>query len=128
MGKVVVNLKDYRSPLPEVIKPKGSLNQGVIIRQACCELYNTKSQPFYDAATSFDVSTSPVGAVWHDKATVVDQIIEHIKNTERDGGMEFPVQMVHDRFSDWARNNQISRKRLKEQARAIMIQAAQAAE
>lgn len=128
MVKNVVPLKDYRPPLPEVIRPKSSFSQGVIIRQVCCELYNTKSQPFYDAATSFDVSTSPVRAVWYDKATVVDQIIEHIKNTERDVGLEFPVQLVHDRFNDWARDNQINRKRLKAQAKALMIAAAKAAE
>ena len=128
MVKNVVPLKDYRPPLPEVIKPKGSLNQRIIIRQVCCELYNTKHQPFYDAATSFDPSTSPSSAVWYDKATVVDQIIEHIQNTERDAGLEFPVQMVHDCFSDWARANQINRKRLKAQAKALMIAAAKAAE
>ena len=128
MVKTVVDLKDYMPPLPEEIKPKGSLNQGVIIRQACCELWNTKQQPFYNAATSIDVSTSPSGAVWYDKSTVVDQILDHIQSTESGHGLGFPVPLVYSRFADWARANNISRRQLKLQAKANMIEAAKAAE
>jgi hypothetical protein len=77
---------------------------------------------------SFDPSTSPVGAVWYDKSTVVQEITAHIQNTERDAGLEFPVQMVHDCFSDWARVNKVNRTRLKAEARALMIAAVKAAE
>jgi hypothetical protein len=128
MVKTVVNLKDYMPPLPEEIRPKGSLTLGIIVRQACCTLWNAKQQPFYSAAVSIDVSTSPSGAVWYDKATVVDQIIDAIQSAEIDQGMELPVAQVHARFTDWARSNNISRRQLKIQAKARMIEAAQAAE
>ena len=128
MVKTVVNLKDYMPALPEVISPKGSLSLGIIVRQACCVLWNAKQQPFYNAATSVDVSTSPSGAVWYDKATVVDQIIDHIQSAESNQGVELPVALVHARFADWARANNISRRQLKLQAKSSMIAAAQAAE
>lgn len=128
MAKTVVNLKDFMPPLPETINPKGSVDQGIIIRQACCSLWNAKQQPFYNAAVSVDVSTSPSGAVWYDKSTVVDQIIDHIQSTESDHGLEFPVPLVHARFTGWARANNISRRQLKLQAKANMIEAAKAAE
>jgi hypothetical protein len=128
MVKTVVNLKDYMPALPEVISPKGSLTLGIIVRQTCCALWNAKQQPFYNAAVSIDPSTSPSGAVWYDKATVVDQIIDHIQNNESNDGIELPVALVYARFSDWARANNISRKQLKLQAKAKMIAMAQAAE
>lgn len=128
MVKTVVDFKNYQPPVPEVISPKGDLTVGIIIRQVCCELWNTKSEPFYSAVRSFDKSVSPSGVVWYDKATVVDQIIGHIRNTDRDHGLEFPVSTVHARFVDWARANEISRKQLKAKAKAIMIEAAKAAE
>ena len=128
MVKTVVSLKDYMPPLPEEIKAQGSLTLGIIVRQACCVLWNTKQQPFYNAAVSVDVSTSPSGAVWYDKATVVDQINDHIQGGESDQGIELPVALVHARFADWARKNNISRRQLKLQAKARMIEAARAAE
>lgn len=128
MVKAVIDFKNYLPPVPEVISPKGNLTVGIIIRQVCCELWNTKSEPFYSAAKSFDKSVSPSGVVWYDKATVVDQIVEHIHNTERDHGLEFPIATVHARFADWANANEISRKQLKAKAKAIMIAAANAAE
>ena len=128
MVRTVVNLKDYMPPLPEMIDATGSLTLGIIVRQACCELWNTKQQPFYNAAVSVDVSTSPSGAVWYDKSTVVDQIIDHLQNSENNNGIELPVAAVYARFADWARKNNISRRQLKLQAKARMIEAAQAAE
>lgn len=128
MVKTVVNLKDYMPPLPEKILPSGSLTNGIIIRQACCDLYNTKQQPFYNAAVSIDASTSPSGAVWYDKSTVVDQILDHIQSNENNHGLEISVSEIYARFSDWARKNNISRRQLKLQAKARMIEAAQAAE
>lgn len=128
MVKTVVQLKDYMPPLPEEIKPKGSLTLGIIVRQACCELWNMKQQPFYNAAVSIDPSTSPSGLIWYDKATVVDQIIDHIQNNERAEGIELPVPLIHARFTDWARANSISRGHLKLLAKRKLIEAAQAAE
>ena len=128
MVKTVVNFKDYMPPLPETISPKGSLNQGIIIRQACCALWNAKQQPFYNAAVSIDVSTSPSGVIWYDKSTVIDQILDYIQSNELSQGLEFPVAMVNARFADWARANNIGRRQLKLQAKAKMIAAAQAAE
>jgi hypothetical protein len=128
MVKTVVNLKDYMPHLPETITPKGSLTLGIIVRQACCQLWNEKQQPFYNAAVSIDQSTSPSGAVWYDKSTVIDQIIDHIQSNESDHGIELLVPLVHARFMDWARANNISRRQLKFQAKANMIEAAKAAE
>jgi hypothetical protein len=104
------------------------LTLGIIVRQACCELWNNKQQPFYNAAVSVDVSTSPSGAVWYDKSTVVDQIIEHVQSSDSHHGIELPVALVYARFADWARANNISRRALKLQAKARMIEAAKAAE
>jgi hypothetical protein len=126
MSKKSVELRDYMPPLPETIDATGSLTLGIIVRQACCELWNAKQQPFYNAAVSVDVSTSPSGAIWYDRATVVDQIVDHIQS--KDAGIELPVAQVHARFSDWARKNNISRRQLKLAAKARMIEAAQAAE
>lgn len=128
MVRTVVQLKDYMPHLPETIVPKGALTLGIIVRQACCELWNAKQQPFYNAAVSIDASTSPSGALWYDRATVVDQIIDHIQNNGRAEGIELPVSLIHARFSDWARANSISRRQLKLQAKANMIEAAKAAE
>ena len=128
MVKTVVNLKDYMPPLPEEIKPKGTLNERVIIRQACCALYNAKQQPFYNSAVSVDASTSPSGVIWYDKSTVIDQILDHLQNNEGNQGLSFPVPLVHSVFTAWAHANNISRRQLKLQAKAKMIAAAQAAE
>jgi hypothetical protein len=128
MVKTVVNLKDFMPPLPEIISPKGSLTLGIIVRQACCELWNAKQQPFYNASVSVDVSTSPSGLLWYDKATVVDQIVDRIQSNTSNEGLELPLPQIYARFADWARSNNVSRRQLKLQAKARMIEAAQAAE
>ena len=126
MVKTVVNLKDYMPPLPEEIMPKGSFTLGIIVRQACCEFWNTKQQPFYNAPSALTFQPRPVARFGTTRRqwSIRSSIIFRESNQE----IELPVATVYARFADWARANNISRRQLKLQAKARMIEAAQAAE